>query len=218
MKKIKGVLFDMDGVILDSERGAFSLLQKTLRYMGVVVTAEELLEYVGRHTTDIAESLIQRFNLKMTAEEFQAKNRKTGNYYADSELTPMEGLVDLLIYLKAQGVKTGVVSSTRSPNVLTALNRMHLLTYFDVLVCGDMVTEVKPSPEGYLKAVALLGVEKEGCLIIEDSPIGIQAGKNAYITVIGYKGTEIKQDTSQADIEVHSFAEIRNEIQLWNSK
>lgn len=211
MKNIKCVLLDMDGVMLDSEKGAFELLGKTLSTMGVQLPIEELLKFVGRSSLDIASELIETYQLHMTIEEFQMENRKTGNYYVDSEtLKPTKDLREFLEYLKLRKIWTAVVSSTRSGNVLTVLNRMQMLKYFDVVICGDMLTEVKPAPEGYLEAAKLLGVKPESCIVIEDSPIGICAGKHAGMFVVAYKGMETKQDTAMADIEINSFRELMN--------
>ena len=71
-----------------------------------------------------------------------------------------------------------------------------------------MVQNTKPSPEGYLKAAELLGVDPENCLVIEDSPIGICAGLSAGMRVVGFSGASVRQDTSQAHIQVDSFSKL----------
>ncbi len=209
MGKIKGVLFDFDGVVLDSEIEVFRLFQKTLSSMGINTSLDELLLYVGKSSYAIAEDIIKKHNLMLTVEELQERNRETGNFYCDSmEIKPFEDFVDLLILLKSEGVSTAVVSSTRSKNVITALNRMDLLKYMDIVICGDMVKETKPSPDGYLMALELMGLDTEVCVAIEDSPIGISAAKNANLKVLGFKGSSIKQDTSKADKELYSYCEV----------
>lgn len=120
----------------------------------------------------------------------------------------MPGLLELLEFLRHRGILKAVVSSTFSRNVLYALNRMSVLHYFEAVVCGDMMEKHKPFPEGYLNAAEYLGVGPGDCLVIEDSPIGIQAAKNAGIATVGYKGSVHMQDTSQADVQVSSYAEL----------
>jgi HAD superfamily hydrolase (TIGR01509 family) len=206
---MKSVLFDMDGVILDSEIGAFSMMRDTLLRKGIDVSVETLLSYTGKSSITIAAELVKKYNLNQSAEEFLEEHRSYGNYYADfPDLRPMPGLLECLEKLRNNNVSMAIVSSTSSKSVLFALNRLSLIKYFDVIICGDMVKKTKPSPEGYLLASKWLESKPEECIIIEDSPIGIQAAKNAGIKVIAYKGSAHIQDTSAADIEVNTFSEL----------
>lgn len=207
--KIKSVLFDMDGVIVDSEEGAFDIFRKSLNNLGVEISLSELLNYTGKTSHKIAVEIIERYGLKLTPKELIEHNRKTGNYYRDSEdMKEIEGLSTLLEKLKNDGISMAVVSSTSSKNVLTVLNRLSLLSYFNAVICGDMVKEWKPSPEGYLKAAEYLNSAPNECVVIEDSSIGIQAGITAGMTVIGFKGSVHKQKTDQAHLEVYSYREL----------
>lgn len=209
--KIKCILFDMDGVIIDSEPEEFNILIKTLALQGIEVKLEKLLCFVGKSSHTIASEIINMHDLKTTPEELLKNKRKVGNYYTDCKyMQPMEGLVDFLEIIKSNELKTAVVSSTSSKNVLAVLNRLALIKYFDAVICGDMVKETKPSPEGYLKAAEVLKVVPEECIVVEDSPVGIKAGKNAQMTVVGFKGSLYQQDTSDSSIEVHSFKEFRD--------
>jgi len=200
----------MDGVLLDSAFPAFDLIRNTLQSKGVEVSLASLLnDYNGKHSNDIYEDLIGRYDFRQTVDEFRSEHKAiNGNFYSDAYLAPMEGLAPFLEYLKSNGTSMAVVSSTSSRNVLAALNRMSLVRYFSTIVCGDHVDWHKPAPDGYLMAVALLTSELEHCLVVEDSKPGILAGKNAGITVVGYKGSVYRQDTSDADVEVFSFDEL----------
>lgn len=211
---MKYVIFDMDGVLLDSETGAFRTLQESLRQIGIEESLESLLEtYVGKTSRRIVEELLEKHHSSVTPDEFMKLHHARGSYYAVSdEVKPMEGLEEFLIFLRDRKVRMAVVSSTSSRNVLTALNRMRLLKYFDAVVCSDALAESKPSPEGYLKAVHYLNADRSECIVIEDSPVGIQAGKNAGIYVVGYKGATHKQDTSKADLEVYTYEELKNKL------
>jgi len=207
---LKAVLFDMDGVLLDSEIPTFNLMRNTLMCKGVDVTLDELMErYMGKNSNIIYATLIEKYGFNQTVEEFRKDHRKlSGNFYMSGDVKPMPGLITLLDFLKNKGIRMAVVSSTSSMNVMFALNRLSVLSYFDAVVCGDMVEETKPSPEAYLKAANYLKAAPDECLIVEDSPIGIQAARNAGIRVIGYKGSEHVQDTSQADLQFASHDEL----------
>jgi len=206
---IKCICFDMDGVLLDSEVGAFEIMRKTLSRLNVELDIEELLKYIGKTSAQIANELVAKYNMGITGEQLRDKYRETGNFYADSDdVVPMPGLVKFLEVLRMDGIKTAVVSSTSSKNVITALNRMGIVKYFDAVICGDMVTNPKPDPEGYLKAAKLVDVLPNDCLVIEDSPHGISAGIAAGMTVVGFSGSEIQQDISRAAMKAASFDEL----------
>ncbi len=208
---MKCILFDLDGVVIDSEPGAFGMFKSTLNKKGIDISMDTLMGYIGKTSSAIATEIVKIYDIDQTPEEFLQEHRSNGNYYADSDdLQPMLGLMDCLDSIKKKNISMGIVSSTRSNSVLAALNRLSLTKYFDVIVCGDMVQKNKPSPEGYIKAANYLNAKPTECLVIEDSPIGIQAGKNAGMKVIGFKGSVYEQDTSNADIEVKTFKEFMN--------
>jgi beta-phosphoglucomutase len=205
---MKCILFDFDGVIIDSEIGAFDHFRKSLKRKGINITLDELLKYTGKRSLEITTELFKKNNIAQDPQEFLKENRNYGSYYEVSELQIMPGLIDFLELLSGRSIKTAVVSSTSSRSVVTALNRLSLVKYLDAIICGDMVKSPKPSPEGYLKASKFLNAKPVECIVIEDSPIGIQAGKNAGMKVIGFKGSTHKQDTSTADFEFKSYKEL----------
>lgn len=208
------VLFDMDGVMIDSEIGGYHFIHSALKASGVDVPWEVLFQKIGRSTRTIVRDLIAEYNLKRDEEELLLSIRTYGNYYRDDEsLKPMDGLLSFCKWLSEQQVTMGVVSSTSARSVLFALNRLGVLSFFSVVICGDMVENTKPSPEGYQTAMRMLDVSPEDCIIIEDSVLGIQAGKNAGACVIGFKGSEIEQDTSAADYEAKTFEECKEIVE-----
>ena len=162
---------------------------------------------MGINDPSLLEALLKRAETPVALEQPQAERARRGNYYENgADLHPQPGLREFLSALRAQGILTGVVSSTRLQLILTALDRLHLVSQFDVVVCGDMVTRRKPEfPEPYLRAAQLLGLAPDDCLVIEDSPAGIRAGKAAGCTVLGYTGSSIRQDVSAADFALSDF-------------
>jgi beta-phosphoglucomutase len=208
LMKLKCVLFDFDGVIVDSENEVYQYLKQAFLPYGVRLSDEDRVKYIGTDGRRCIQDIIDRNHLTITVERLLEEKMRLGSYYEDSDkLAPMPGIRELLEILKRAGIKTGLVSSTRSRLILTALNRLNLTSGFDVIICGDMVKEQKPSSECYRKALAHLNMKQEECLVFEDSPSGIRAAQKAGIFVVGYKGSEILQDTSAADIEIRSFYE-----------
>lgn len=203
---IRCVLFDFDGVIADTEERNADYLAAALAHFGVRLTDADRSVLVGINDPSLLEALLKRAETPVTLEQLQAERARRGNYYENgADLHPQPGLREFLYALRAQGIRTGVVSSTRSQLILTALDRLHLVSQFDVVVCGDMVTRRKPDPEPYLRAAQLLGLAPDDCLVIEDSPAGIRAGKAAGCTVLGYTGSSIRQDVSAADFALSDF-------------
>lgn len=203
---IRCVLFDFDGVIADTEERNADYLASALAHFGVRLTEEDRSALVGINDPSLLEALLKRAETPVTLEQLQAERTRHGNYYENgADLHTQPGLREFLSALRAQGIRTGIVSSTRSQLILTALDRLHLVSQFDVVVCGDMVTRRKPDPEPYLRAAQLLGLAPDNCLVIEDSPTGIRAGKAAGCTVLGYTGSSIRQDVSAADFALSDF-------------
>lgn len=202
------VLFDFDGVIADTESSNARYLGKALAVFGVAVTPEDERRMVGVNDREILEELLQRAEPPVTVERLLEERRRQGNTYENEpSLAPMPGLLPFLWRLRAAGIRTALVTSTSSRLILAALNRMGMSALFDAILCGDMVEKRKPSPEGYQKAMALLGAAPERSIVIEDSPVGIRAGKAAGAVVAACRCGRLRQDTSQADFEFESFEE-----------
>lgn len=202
----QGVLLDFDGVIADTEPSNAAYLAAALRRFGVELTEAERLALVGVSDKTTLERLLSRAKTPVSPAALAEERRRCGNTYADSaSLRPQPGLREWLDSLRAHGVATAVVSSTRTQLIVTALNRMQLLHSFDVVVCGDMVQTPKPAPDSYRLALKWLGLEAGQCLAVEDSPTGLQAAKAAGLQVVGYTGGSIRQDTSRADWTAASF-------------
>lgn len=206
---VQGVLLDFDGVIADTEPLNAAYLGAALRVFGINLTEEEYRELVGTSDKTTIRRILAGAKTPVSLEDLAEQRRLCGNTYQDSpDLSPQPGLQQWLASLRLKGVRTAVVSSTRTQLIVTALNRMKLLKYFDAVVCGDMVKHSKPSPDIYWLAMSWLELKPEQCLAIEDSPTGIRAAKAANLRVIGYTGGSISQDVSQTDWKASSFAEI----------
>lgn len=206
---LQGILFDFDGVIADTEPRNAAYLAAALQRFGITMTEQDQRELVGVQDKSTLERLLARAKTPVSPEELEAERRRCGNTYQnDPHLAPQPGLVCWLDALQQSGIRTAVVSSTRTQLVVTALNRMRLLRKFDVVVCGDMVERRKPEPDSYQLALRWLDLAPERCIAIEDSPTGIRAAKVAGLRVIGYTGGSVRLDISQADFAAASFQEI----------
>ena len=210
MSTIRFVLFDFDGVIADTEESNAAYLQRALRHYGVTLSEEERRSLPGIHDPSRLERFLLRADRPVTLETFRDYRKSLGNTYENGQLEPMPGVGTVLEGLRKKGISTALVSSTSTHLIEAGLRRLGLMSYFDVVICGDMVHNRKPDPEPYRKAMEYLGADPRECLIIEDSPAGIQAGKAAGAWVVGFRGSRIIQNTSQADFQLDTFLDFFN--------
>ena len=203
----KYILFDFDGVIANTEESNGNYLRQALACFGISLTEEERSRLIGKNDPSLLIELLSKSSNPVTLEELNNKRRQIGNTYENSCIEPMPGLVAFIKDYRCKEIKTGIVTSTSTRLIITALNRMNMMSLFDVIICGDMCTKSKPDPEGYLKAMKILGAKPEECIVFEDSPAGIHAAKSAGAYVAAYCGSGIKQDIREADISVDSFQE-----------
>ena len=155
---ISCVLFDFDGVIADTERSNGDYLAQALAAFGIPFTEEDRLSLIGTNGAGTLDRFLQRADPPVTREQLAQVREGLGNTYEDSPLSPQPGLREWLEELDRQGIRTGVVSSTSTKYIVTALNRMGLTGQFQVIVCGDMVRRPKPAPHSYQLAMSLLGL------------------------------------------------------------
>ncbi len=205
MSKIRFVLFDFDGVISDTEKSNAAYLQRALSHYGISLTEKEWRSLLGINDPSRVKQFLRHADPPVDFETFYAYRNSLGNTYENGELELMPGLLPVLRELRQREIGTALVSSTSSHLIEAGLNQLGLTSYFDVVICGDMVQNRKPDPEPYLRAIQFMDARPQECLVIEDSPVGIRAGKAAGALVIGFCGSEISQDISQSDYRLDSF-------------
>lgn len=209
--ELRCVLFDFDGVVADTEPSNNRYLEQALAVFGLKLNDEQRLALIGVNGLDFIRPLLASAEPPVSDEAYLAVRQKQGNTYENSpDLKAQPGLRDFLGLLRSAGIKTGLVSSTSSRLILAALNRLGLADQFDAILCGDMVRRKKPDPEGYLRAMELLQIPPECCVVIEDSPVGIRAGLAAGAWVVGYEGASVPQDTGLAQDRLKSFFDCPN--------
>ena len=208
---LKAVLFDMDGVIVDTEplhREAYFLMFKD---MGIHVTEQMYTSYTGQSTINICKQLVGHFNLDTDPKTLVAIKRKHFKYLFenDSSLQLLDGVLDLIKNYHKNGLTLVLASSASMPNINRIFERFDLDRYFVAKLSGADLKQSKPHPEIFIKAAQAAGQPKEQCMVIEDSSNGIKAANDAGIFVIGYDSTHsTDQDYSRADKVVSSFSQI----------
>lgn len=174
------VVFDMDGVIFDSERLVIECWKVIADKYGVVNVESVCRECLGINKEASKRKFIDYYGEDFPYDEY--KEEMSALYherYSDGRLPMKPGIKELLVFLKAKGKKTALASSTRKQVVTQELTDAGLIEYFDEIICGDMVARSKPAPDIYLKACECLGVPPEEAYAVEDSYNGIRSASGA---------------------------------------
>src|SRR5690554_3719398 len=202
---IKAFIFDMDGVIVDSEPLHFEVNRRIMRDFGLEFSDEFFHAYVGITNEQMWADLIERYSLNTTIEELQKKDFLLKKEVF-RDLQPIKGIPELLTNLKKDGIATGLASSSEREFIEMVLEKLQIRGYFQAIVSGEEVERSKPEPEIFLRAAKLLNVEPADCLVLEDSKHGVEAAKRAGMKCIGYQNPNSgPQDLSRADKIVYTL-------------
>jgi HAD superfamily hydrolase (TIGR01509 family) len=191
--RIRAAIFDMDGVLVDSEPLHLASANRALAPHGVRLTDEDNSAYLGWTEEAFWRAVVARFALPGSPEAYQA--RRAGYFFEllreDARVSPGVGVV--LEALRSRGLRLGVASSSDTRMIAHVLAAGGLTRYFDAIAAGDEIRRSKPDPEIFLLAAARLAVRPEHCLVFEDSPHGIQAAVRA-----GMRCVRVVTDTTRA--------------------
>ena len=214
MKNVKAVIFDMDGVIIDSEPIHFEVDMQTMREFGVNISKDELNKYVWTTNEYMLNDLINKYKIQKSIKEIlEYKMELTIRRIKETKINAISGIHELLISLKHNNIKTAIGSSSPKELIITVIEKFQLGKYFNCIVSGDEVKEGKPKPDIYLEVSKRIGVNQEECIVIEDSRNGVLAAKNAGMKCFGFRNVNSgNQDLSKADIIVDSIRNIDIEI------
>lgn len=210
---IKAVIFDMDGVMIDSE----PLWEKTERILlarrGIDYSPDYRDKIVGLNQNDSGKLLVDTFKLNETVEDIINERVDILTEIYKKELETVEGLLPLLNEFRDKGVPLAVASSSPMRLIKFVLNMFSLEDYFDVLVSGECTDNGKPHPDIYLEAARLLGVQPSECLAIEDSINGVLSAKAAGMVCVAVPDKRLTPDKFQnADMIYEELAKLESEV------
>lgn len=178
MKNFKAVVFDMDGVIFDSEKRVVECWQVIADKYQIPDIEAACRECFGCNQTVAKERFLKRYGEDFPYVEYKKEMSDLfHDRYDNGNLPMLPGVVEILEFLKNNGKKIALASSTRRVSVENGLTWAGIIHYFDAIICGDMVSRSKPEPDIFLKACQELKVNPEEVYAIEDSYNGIRAAK-----------------------------------------
>lgn len=182
---IKAIIFDMDGLMIDSERVTFECYQEILKGMNLTMDEEFYKTLLGKPLKGIYQRFYDVYGNDFPIEDVIKDVHALMAKRFETEGVPIKtGLKSLLEYLKENNYKTIVATSSNRDRVDTILSQAQITDYFDDSICGDEVTKGKPNSEVFLKSCQKLGVNVDEAIVLEDSEAGIQASYDAGIKVI----------------------------------
>ncbi|MBO6206311.1 MAG: HAD family phosphatase [Lachnospiraceae bacterium] len=197
------VVFDMDGVIFDSERCVFECWKEIADKYGIKEIEKNFLACTGTTMSRTREIMLEAYGAEFPYEEFAHEASVIFHERYDNGKLPVKaGVFELLDYLKEQGKKIALATSTRRQTVLYQLEQAGILKYFDEIITGDMVTKSKPDPEIYRMACEKIGVDPQNAFAIEDSYNGIRSAQAGGLRAI------MVPDLLPADEEMKELAEV----------
>ncbi len=206
---LKAVLFDMDGVLIDSEPEYRRIEEVLFRSIGIILDVEDVKGNAGKGVLDMWSEAKEKFGfdedplLLMKAEAQMIKE-----YYQSDRLKAIKPSLVLLKSCAKSGLKTAVATSSGEKNARIIVEKLGVGGCVDAVAAGDMVERTKPSPDIFLLAASLLKVSPKECVVIEDAVNGIIAAKAAGMKAVGFKAPGSNQDLSSADIVVDSLGKI----------
>jgi HAD superfamily hydrolase (TIGR01509 family) len=214
MEMLKAVIFDMDGVIIDSEPMHNKAYHDMFNEVGIQVSNELYESFTGQSTINICKRLCDHFNLEQSPESLVAIKRKHYKqfFYSNSDLGLIDGVFDLIQDYYNNGLTLVLASSAAMTSINQIFDRFDLNPYFKAKFSGGDLKQSKPHPEIFIKAAEATGFKREECIVIEDSTNGVEAANAAGIYCVGYDSFHSKnQDYSKANLVIKDFEAIRFE-------
>jgi HAD superfamily hydrolase (TIGR01509 family) len=209
-KQLEAVIFDMDGVLIDSQPLHYETDRSLLKSFNIDPDAADLVSTQGKSNPDIWRGFIEQFGITTPLDEIMKRSVEIKHkLFSERECVPIAGIPELLRSLQREKVPRAVASSSAEKVVMLVLQKIGVRSFFDVVLSGESVTKSKPEPEVFLKTASLLQVPPENCVVIEDALHGVTAAKRAGMKCVGYRNLNTgNQDLSRADFIADRISDI----------
>lgn len=207
-----GVIFDMDGVLIDSKSYGWSVFKDIARENGGFVRDEDYSQYQGVSWRDVIVRWKTEFGFKPSLEEFTARFEQAETRAFDSSTHLIPGALDFLSMLRTHHVPMSVGTSSHASRAVRLLEKSKIHSFFSGVATADDVPNHKPAPDIFLAAGRMIGVPPARCIVIEDAPAGIEAAHRGGMKAVGFAETsEIETTLHKADLVIRDFSELSYE-------
>ena len=198
----KAVIFDMDGVIFDTERVYLEIWKSVFEKYGYKMTKELYITVMGTGRKNVIKTFLENFGDDLPIEKMYEEKDNQLFYIIENQGIPLKkGVKELFSMLKEKNYKIALATSAKRDRVEKQIKDKWLKESFDAIVCGDDVEKGKTSPDIFLKAAKEIDVEPENCFVVEDSPAGIKAAFSG-----GMKGIHV-EDLKVADEDILKYCQ-----------
>lgn len=205
---IRAVIWDMDGVIVDTGEYHYRSWRGIFKKQGVNFNESDFQRVFGQRNDTIIRKTLGEELTQIQVDRIADDKDKLFRQIVKSHVTPFPGVIDLLKILKANGILSAVASSAPLENIRLILAEAGIAEYFQAVVYGREVSEGKPSPQIYLLAAQKLSVEPSNCIVIEDAVVGVEGAKWAGMRCIAVTNTHEAAGLSKADLVVDSLEKV----------
>jgi beta-phosphoglucomutase family hydrolase len=206
---IKAVIFDMDGVISDTEHLHVQAGNQSLKAFNITISKEEADSYSGMPDRSLFRLIAEKHGLNTNIDEIIKKKDNILIELIVKHLKAVDGSIELIKRVKDNKLKLAVASSTRDETIDLILRKLDVKSFFDVIFSGNRLDKPKPYPDVFLLTAKKLDIKPEECLVIEDTKNGVQAAKSAGMKCIGLRNKNSgNQDLSAADLIVDDLNKI----------
>lgn len=216
LKDKKAVIFDLDGTLVDSMWMWEEIDVEFLQQNGCVLPTDLHRQIEGMSFSETARYFKERFSLPQSLEEIKETWVQMSLHKYQHQVPLKDGAREFLDYLKKMGIKTGIATSNGRVLVDAVLEALNISSYFQAVATACEVAAGKPAPDIYLKVASSLAVQPEACLVFEDIPAGIVAGKRAGMTVCAIDdrfSEHLKEEKiSLSDYYIQNYFELLNNI------
>ncbi len=213
---IKGVLFDMDGVLLDSEQFICEAAIKMFKEYGVDAQPEDFIPFVGTGENRYIGGVAEKYGITEDVQKLKARTYDIYNDITHGKLQPLDGAVEFIRHCKDKGLKTAVATSADHIKLMINLREIGVpVETFDATVNGLEVEKKKPHPDIFIKAAERLGLSPRTCLVVEDAVNGVEAAKRAGAKCLALTTSFSEKELSEADWIAASLNNVPDDALNW---